>query len=182
MKGVNRSNDQPLSLTQLCIRALNNCYSKAKDPQDLPSLPSLDDLPKAMPEDLLNRIAAWRKYQRAKELPSRLEEFDIKWEIDDTLSSAPKTFTSTSTTTTTIEETQEVELTAFAAPGTVTISYATLSVPHKRRPLMPYLDSTQLESYLSDTQFKRVMRVDRKTFARLPKWKQNGKKKEVGLF
>ena len=144
-----------------------------------------------MPEDLLNRIAAWRKYQRAKELPSRLEEFDIKWEIDATLSSTPKTFTSTRTTTTTTttpttttttEETPEVELTVFATPGTVTISYATLSVPHKRRPLMPYLDSTQLEGYLSDTQFKRVMRVDRKTFASLPKWKQNGKKKEVGLF
>ena len=44
---------------------------------------------------------------------------------------------------------------------------------------MPFLETTQLESYLSDEEFEKVMGVDRETFKGWPKWKQIAKKKDL---
>jgi hypothetical protein len=36
--------------------------------------------------------------------------------------------------------------------------------------------------YLSEAEFQTVMEVSKDEFAKLPKWKQQAKKKDVGLF
>jgi len=43
------------------------------------------------------------------------------------------------------------------------------------------LDTTRLESYLSDEDFLNIMGSDRETFYKMPAWKQNSKKKSLGL-
>lgn len=43
------------------------------------------------------------------------------------------------------------------------------------------IDSAQLQNSLSDADFEAAFKVDKATFAALPKWKQNGKKKELKL-
>ncbi|POM60945.1 Villin-like protein, partial [Phytophthora palmivora] len=44
------------------------------------------------------------------------------------------------------------------------------------------IDITLKERYLSDAEFQTVMDMSKDEFAGLPKWKQQAKKKEVGLF
>jgi len=44
-----------------------------------------------------------------------------------------------------------------------------------------HLDASKLESYLSDADFLKVMGSDRDTFYKSPPWKQNNKKRQVGL-
>jgi len=44
------------------------------------------------------------------------------------------------------------------------------------------LDSNKLEFYLSDEEFSKVLGVDRDTFTAMPLWKQNNKKRQMGLF
>lgn len=44
------------------------------------------------------------------------------------------------------------------------------------------IDLTNKESYLSDAEFREVMGTTKDEFAKLPKWKQQAKKKEVKLF
>lgn len=44
------------------------------------------------------------------------------------------------------------------------------------------VDLTMKEAYLSDEEFEAVFKMTRAAFNALPKWKQAGKKKEVGLF
>lgn len=44
------------------------------------------------------------------------------------------------------------------------------------------IDITQKESYLTDAEFATVMGMSKSEYAGLPKWKQQAKKKDVGLF
>lgn len=44
------------------------------------------------------------------------------------------------------------------------------------------IDPTQKEMYLSDADFQQVLGVSKSEFAKLPKWKQQAKKKEKNLF
>ncbi|KAG7401082.1 hypothetical protein PHYBOEH_002965 [Phytophthora boehmeriae] len=44
------------------------------------------------------------------------------------------------------------------------------------------IDITVKENYLSDAEFQTVMEMSKDEFAELPKWKQQAKKKSVGLF
>ncbi|KAG1701627.1 hypothetical protein DVH05_010931 [Phytophthora capsici] len=44
------------------------------------------------------------------------------------------------------------------------------------------IDITRKEAYLSDADFQTVMEMSKSEFEGLPKWKQQAKKKEVGLF
>ncbi|KAL0590175.1 hypothetical protein ABG067_001819 [Albugo candida] len=44
------------------------------------------------------------------------------------------------------------------------------------------IDLTARESYLSEEEFKKVFQVSRADYIKLPKWKQQAKKKEVNLF
>jgi len=44
------------------------------------------------------------------------------------------------------------------------------------------LDSTKLETYLSDEEFESVFKVDKQTFNTQPLWKQEQQKKNVGLY
>jgi hypothetical protein len=52
----------------------------------------------------------------------------------------------------------------------------------KVRPVPEFLDPSQLETYLSDADFKKLFNQARDDFAGLPKWKRDNKKKELGLF
>ncbi|KAL4109413.1 hypothetical protein PRIC1_001113 [Phytophthora ramorum] len=44
------------------------------------------------------------------------------------------------------------------------------------------IDITSKEIYLSDAEFQTLLEMNRAEFAQLPKWKQQAKKKDVGLF
>jgi len=44
------------------------------------------------------------------------------------------------------------------------------------------LDSTRLETYLSDQEFEEVFKMDKESFNSLPLWKQEQQKKNVGLY
>ncbi|CAI5734286.1 unnamed protein product [Peronospora destructor] len=44
------------------------------------------------------------------------------------------------------------------------------------------IDITVKENYLTDAEFQTVMEMSKDEFAKLPKWKKQAKKKEVGLF
>lgn len=44
------------------------------------------------------------------------------------------------------------------------------------------LDSTRLETYLSDDEFRDVFKVDKDAFSAMPLWKQEQQKKNVGLY
>jgi len=44
------------------------------------------------------------------------------------------------------------------------------------------LDANKLETYLSDDEFLKVMGCPREEFAKIPLWKQNNKKRAVGLL
>ncbi len=44
------------------------------------------------------------------------------------------------------------------------------------------IDKTKLESYLSDEDFKRLLKMDKVLFYQLPAWKQNNLRKEVDLY
>ncbi|KAI9923112.1 hypothetical protein PsorP6_002293 [Peronosclerospora sorghi] len=44
------------------------------------------------------------------------------------------------------------------------------------------IDITMKENYLTDEEFQTVMSMSRDEFSKLPKWKQQAKKKETGLF
>jgi hypothetical protein len=46
----------------------------------------------------------------------------------------------------------------------------------------PGVDPTRKEEYLDLNSFKTVFGTDKDSFAALPKWKRDAKKKEVGLF
>ena len=52
----------------------------------------------------------------------------------------------------------------------------------KERPLPKGVDPARLETYLSDEEFKKVFKMDKELFSKLPAWKQTKNKKEVGLF
>ena len=52
----------------------------------------------------------------------------------------------------------------------------------KQRPLPEGVDPARLETYLSDEEFKKVFKMDKEQFSKLPAWKQTKNKKEVGLF
>ena len=52
----------------------------------------------------------------------------------------------------------------------------------KQRPLPEGVDPARLETYLSDGEFKKVFKMDKEQFSKLPAWKQTKNKKEVGLF
>ena len=52
----------------------------------------------------------------------------------------------------------------------------------KQRPLPEGVDPARLETYLSDDDFKKVFKMDKEHFSKLPAWKQTKSKKEVGLF
>ena len=52
----------------------------------------------------------------------------------------------------------------------------------KERPLPEGVDPARLETYLSDDDFKKVFKMDREQFAKMPGWKQTKTKKDVGLF
>lgn len=45
-----------------------------------------------------------------------------------------------------------------------------------------HLDSTILETYLSDTDFQQAFGVSKQEFTQMPAWKQQEKKKALGLF
>merc|ERR1712146_754350 len=44
------------------------------------------------------------------------------------------------------------------------------------------VDLTAKEAYLTEEEFNTVFKMDRAAFNALPKWKQSGHKKKVGLF
>jgi hypothetical protein len=44
------------------------------------------------------------------------------------------------------------------------------------------IDPERKEEYLSDEQFKEAFGTDKESFAAMPKWKRQQKKKAVGLF
>ncbi|EGC37358.1 hypothetical protein DICPUDRAFT_87008 [Dictyostelium purpureum] len=44
------------------------------------------------------------------------------------------------------------------------------------------MDPTKLENYLTEEDFKVVFGTSKDEFAKLPKWKQDGKKKETGIY
>ena len=44
------------------------------------------------------------------------------------------------------------------------------------------VDKTKKEQYLADEEFEAVFKMERAVFNALPKWKQNERKKTVGLF
>jgi hypothetical protein len=73
--------------------------------------------------------------------------------------------------------------TAAAAPAAakpaVSGSYSFDDVKNGK---VPAMDLTQKENYLDDVTFKAKFGTDKATFAALPKWKKDTKKKELGLF
>lgn len=48
--------------------------------------------------------------------------------------------------------------------------------------LPPSVDRTKKETYLDDETFQALLKMDRNSFAALPKWKQNDAKKKAGIF
>ncbi|PPD94035.1 hypothetical protein GOBAR_DD08947 [Gossypium barbadense] len=44
------------------------------------------------------------------------------------------------------------------------------------------IDLKRREAYLSDNEFQTVFGMEKEAFYKLPKWKQDLKKKKVGLF
>jgi hypothetical protein len=50
------------------------------------------------------------------------------------------------------------------------------------RSFPPGIDVAAREKYLSDDEFKKVLKMTKAEFAKLPAWRQQKLKKEVGLF
>jgi len=57
--------------------------------------------------------------------------------------------------------------------------YASLKAP---APCPDGVQPTHKEQYLSDEEFVTVFKMEKEAFNKLPKWKQSGQKKKVGLF
>ena len=198
----------PLSLAQLCIRALNQFYSAPKDSSsntNPSAIPPIDALPSLLPVELLNRVTGWSKQQRAKESLLSTPEPNLKIEscqqpqeekppmpeatttdgklkVDSKQEEAKETEEEEHQQQKEDEEEPPMGLKGFAPPGTVTIPYSILGNWNTRQPLMGYLEHTRLESYLSEAEFNQVMGVDRQSFASWAKWKQVNKKKDTKLF
>jgi len=52
----------------------------------------------------------------------------------------------------------------------------------KQKPLPGDVDATHLEMYLEDNDFERLFGMPVREFIQMPAWKQDGKKKQVGLY
>jgi villin 1/advillin len=71
----------------------------------------------------------------------------------------------------------EVPKVAYAEPGSKPISLADLVGAFPEG-----IDPTKKEAYLSDSEFNSAFGMDKASFSKLPKWKRDAKKKELGLF
>jgi len=67
---------------------------------------------------------------------------------------------------------------AGSASGQVVVSYDNI----KNKIGIEGLDTNKLEIYLSDQDFLTAMGCSRDEFYKMPQWKQNNKKRMMGLF